>query len=362
MDKGKMKYVYPGGNTSKGFYSFYESGLQGMEHVFVLKGGPGTGKSTLMRRIGIAMMDRGFDVEFWQCSSDNDSLDGVLVPSLKAAVIDGTAPHIVDPRYPGVVDEIINLGEHWDEKILKENGTEIKRIINEISGHFSTAYEYLRAAKEVHDEWEKNHIEAMDFDAADRKAGELVKEIFKAREPVVRHLFASAITPKGMMNFIGNITENCRTRYIVKGLPGTGKSTLTNKVVQEAVDLGYQVDVYHCSFDPDSIDMVVIPALGAAVIDGTPPHVIDPERPGDKIINMLECLDMDEVSKKADKLANIEGEFNRLTGEAVKNLARAKAMHDELERFYIGAMDFEGVNKTGNKVFNKILSIVGENE
>ncbi|NMA14977.1 MAG: hypothetical protein GX930_07065, partial [Clostridia bacterium] len=270
MAQGNIKYVYPGGNTAQGFYSFYRSGLQGMEHVFILKGGPGTGKSTLMRKIGLAMLDRGFDVEFWQCSSDNDSLDGVLIPALKAAVIDGTAPHIVDPRYPGVVDQIVNLGDCWKEEVLQAQGEEIKDLADRISNCFSTAYTYLKAAKGVHDDWEAINSAALDTKMADRVAEELVEEIFQDNKPVVRHLFASAITPKGMMNYIDNITGDCQARYIIKGRPGTGKSTLTKKVMQAAIDRGLNIDVYHCSLDPDSIDMLVIPILGVAVIDGTP--------------------------------------------------------------------------------------------
>ena len=122
------------------------------------------------------------------------------------------------------------------------------------------------------------------------------------------------------------------------------------------------MDVYHCSFDPDSIDMLVIPALSLAVIDGTPPHEIVPERPGDKIIDMLDCLDLEEVNKKADKLADMETEFQHLTGEAVKNLAQAKKLHDELEGFYFKAMDFEAINKQRTKIFNKILLLAADHK
>ena len=93
MRQGKATYVFPGSNTSAGFLSFYREGLKAIDNVFILKGGPGCGKSTLMRKIGLNMLERGYDVEFWQCSSDNDSLDGVVIPDISAAIIDGTPPH-----------------------------------------------------------------------------------------------------------------------------------------------------------------------------------------------------------------------------------------------------------------------------
>lgn len=96
--KGKLKKVFPGGNTSQGFYSFYDYIIEpDATRIFVIKGGPGVGKSTFMRKIGEAMLEKGYDVEFHCCSSDNDSLDGIVIPSIRVAMLDGTAPHGVVP-------------------------------------------------------------------------------------------------------------------------------------------------------------------------------------------------------------------------------------------------------------------------
>ena len=97
MSKGTIKKVFPGGNTSLGFYSFYNYILSQQEarRIIVLKGGPGVGKSTFMRKIAEEMQDRGYNVEHMHCSSDNNSLDGVVIPAIKVALLDGTVPHKV---------------------------------------------------------------------------------------------------------------------------------------------------------------------------------------------------------------------------------------------------------------------------
>ena len=117
MAKGKIKNYFPGGNTPAGFYSFYQYLPYKTDQVFIIKGGPGTGKSTLMKKIGYLMQEKGYDLEFHWCSSDNDSLDGVVIPRLGTAIFDGTAPHLIDPLHPGAVDTIINLGDYWDSTI-----------------------------------------------------------------------------------------------------------------------------------------------------------------------------------------------------------------------------------------------------
>ncbi|MGI6685729.1 MAG: PRK06851 family protein [Bacillota bacterium] len=356
MKKGKIRYGYPGGNTCRGFYSFFALGLKNMERIFILKGGPGTGKSTLMRKIGLEMAERGFNVDFWQCSSDNDSIDGVIFPELKTAVVDGTAPHVIEPRYPGVIDQIINLGDHWNEHYLKSHKNEIMKLVDEITGCFKTAWNYLHDAKQVHDEWKSINGKAMNFEKVNQKTDQLIQEIFNVNAPLVRHMFSGAITPGGLVNYINNITEDCKTRYILKGLPGTGKSTLIKKIADGAVERGYQADLYHCALDPDSLDMVVIPQLGIAVLDGSIPHLEDPERPGDRIIDMLEAFDANLVRQESKKLVEVQKEFDHLMDEAVGNIAQAKRLHDKLEGYYVKAMDFEAVEQKRKQVMYKILN------
>jgi len=111
MSKGRVRHMFAGGNTSKGFFSYYDYVLpqEKAERIFILKGGPGVGKSTFMKKIAEGLCSEGCDMEYMHCSSDPGSLDGVVFPKKGVAIIDGTAPHIVDPKNPGAVDEIIHL-------------------------------------------------------------------------------------------------------------------------------------------------------------------------------------------------------------------------------------------------------------
>ena len=88
-----------GANSPAGFYSLYDQLIDPAEAdaVFILKGGPGCGKSTLMRRVAALAQEAGEPVEYILCSGDPDSLDAILLPGKKAALVDGTAPHDTAP-------------------------------------------------------------------------------------------------------------------------------------------------------------------------------------------------------------------------------------------------------------------------
>ncbi|SMB80482.1 hypothetical protein SAMN00017405_0883 [Desulfonispora thiosulfatigenes DSM 11270] len=90
----KIRRFFAGGNTSEGFYSFYHYMVKpDATRFFIIKGGSGTGKSTFMRYIGKEMASRGYELEYHHCSSDFNSIDGVVIKDLDIGLVDGTAPH-----------------------------------------------------------------------------------------------------------------------------------------------------------------------------------------------------------------------------------------------------------------------------
>ena len=95
----QINRYFPGGNTTKGFYSYYNEILKYKElnEIYTIKGGPGVGKSTLMKSVGKKFEQKGFSINYYHCSSDPDSLDAVLIKEKGILFVDGTAPHIIDP-------------------------------------------------------------------------------------------------------------------------------------------------------------------------------------------------------------------------------------------------------------------------
>lgn len=104
-----------GANTPSGFYSLYDQMLEPgtARRIYLLKGGPGCGKSSLMRRVAQSMEAVGERVEYIFCSGDPNSLDAVIFHRLHSAVVDATAPHVgVQKSTPAVagVDKGLKIG------------------------------------------------------------------------------------------------------------------------------------------------------------------------------------------------------------------------------------------------------------
>ena len=360
---GKVRHYYAGGNTAKGFYSLYESALEDLERVYILKGGPGTGKSSLMKKIGDIMESKSLNVEYLHCSSDNDSIDGVILPDYKVGIVDGTAPHIIEPKAPGVVEEYVNLGVAWDSQKLANDKQTILLLNKDIAGKFEIAYKTFAEALAAHDEIEEIYISNMNFDKANQLTDEVISLLYGEeqleKKSKIKHRFLGAATPLGAVDFIQNLTSDVQNRYFIKGRAGSGKSTMLKKIVAEGEKRGFDIEVYHCGFDPNSLDMVIVRERDVAIFDSTAPHEYFPERDTDKIIDMYErCINPGTDEKYADEIERTTKAYKGKMKEAISCLAEAKQLRDRLEAIYINAMDFRVVDEMQQTILNEIEAYI----
>lgn len=357
MAKSKVKQYFPGGNTYLGFFSLWDSNIKDLTKLIILKGGPGTGKSTLLAHLAEEMLKDGWATEMLWCSSDAKSLDGVVFRELGLGVVDGTAPHTRDPLYPGVVDKIINLGECWNESLLQMNREQIINLTNANRALFKDTYQHLAQAKKYHDQLEELYIEGMNWTAVNAMTKDLLQQLFGSFDDTTPgqeiHRFAGAITPQGSVNYLDELLAEAKTRYIVKGRAGTGKSTLTKKIAATACSKGLAVESYHCSFDPLSIDNIFIPQLGICFIDGTPPHEKTPGT-GDIVLDMFSFMSGSVYSKNQEQIKEVDSSYWSSFQKALSVLKECKSVHDQLEEYYIQAMDFKAVDELTQRLLSEI--------
>lgn len=359
-----IRKVFPGGNTAYGFYSFYDH-IIGSEaaRVFIIKGGPGVGKSTFMRRIGEEMASLGFDVELHCCSSDNTSLDGVVISDIGVAIIDGTAPHVIDPRWPGAIDEIINMGDYWKEAAMRANRGRIVALSREVSQLFAHAYTCLAQAKLLSDEIESYYEDAVDVTGLNRLKRDVVELVlgnkFRENQPSSRHLFASAITPGGCVNHFPTVFDAMSMRVIIQGGTKAARAALVEKVYQEALDRGYFVEAFHCGLIPDYLEHVVLTQLSIAVITTNEYHAYT-GRSGDTLLDLGGLVNSRVLNRHRADLDRAGSSFHAALNRAIDFLRRAKTTHDELESYYAPNMDFGKIDNLYNKTLNRILGYAQE--
>lgn len=352
--------MFPGGNTSKGFFSYYDHVLtqEKAKRIFILKGGPGVGKSTFMKKIAEGMCEKGFDVEYMHCSSDPDSLDGVVFPDLNIAILDGTAPHIVDPKNPGAVDEIINLGQFWREEGIAVNKDQILGINQEIGRYFTRAYCYIQAAYSLYRDSEAIFEQATDHGKANVLIANTVEEIFNGIGPSElvgkqRHLFASAITPKGLVNYLSSLLTTEKV-IAVYGNHGTGTERLLERVRMAAAERGLYTESYYCALNPHKLEHLIIPELEVSLTTRNEAHDGEKAPLGEIDFNLL--LNDTILEKYQQELRFNQEEYEKLLDRAIATIQNAKRLHDDLESYYIPNMNFSEVQKCQDALLERLLN------
>lgn len=364
MERGRERHLFPGNNTPEGFYSYYHYILPQREanHIFCMKGGPGVGKSTFMKRIGIRMQDMGYAVEYLHCSSDPDSLDGIVIPKLRAAMIDGTAPHVVDPKNPGAVDEIINLGEYWNLRGIKKNKEEVIDINEKVGLLFKRAYRYIAASKQLFDDTVCIYDKATDYSGLSLEIESVKDKIFRehgtGKLGKVRKQFASAITPLGLIHYLDTLYDDTYEVYTIKNHWGIGVNRLLKRISEEAIIRGFNTELYYNPMEPKKgIEHVVIPCLKKAFITQNKylcvkrhNHVIDLAQYTDDNILENERAAIDFDTKQYEIMLN----------KGISTIKTAKQTHDDMEKYYIPNMDFDAVKKKMHEVLARMLEYAEE--
>lgn len=363
----KIRSVFPGGNTCYGFYSFYDyMTMDNISRKYVLKGGPGVGKSVFMKKVAEDLETRGYDLECHWCSSDSNSLDGIVIGNNQICFLDGTAPHVVDPKVPGAIDEIINLGQFWNRELIASNKNDIIKLNQDISRCFMRAYMRLREVNNAYTELKTYYEEATDKMAVKRNIVALSEDFLQASTKMaansVRHLFPGAISPEGLVTRLSSIVDQEMSLFAVKGSPGSGIKDLFNHVLHLIEVNAIYAEVFHNPFNPDEIDLILIPETKSVLIDLSDFFF---DYSAEIVSNKYKRqLDFNQFIKGSilDKYAKyINSAQDRITlglKEAVSFIIKAKNLHDELENYYIPAMDFDAVEVYRQEVMAEILDLL----
>lgn len=134
---------------------------------------------------------------------------------------------------------------------------------------------------------------------------------------MTRRMFAGASTPGGFISFFNHIMplEKAEKRYFLKGSSGSGKSTFMKKIAAGLEAEGFDTERFHCANDAESLDGVAIRKSGLCIIDGTAPHVCDPEVPAavDEIIDFAQFIDAGKISKYTGEIKMLLRQKKQLT-------------------------------------------------
>lgn len=344
-----------GANTPLGFFSIFDNIRPTQEDWFchILKGGPGTGKSTLMKKVA----ENQPDCEIIRCSSDPKSLDAVILKKSKTCIVDGTAPHVIDPVYPGISDEIINLGEYWNKKQLKKSKKEILKFCQENSRFHKTSRRYLAAFGIAFESTSRIIEENTDYKKLNSFCEKFSKKILKETSKSSgseKTRFITSITPDGYIFLQKSISALCEKLIVIDDNFSVLGSYILKYLRKLALEKKLNLISCPCPFSPkEHLEAVFITDLKIGIIvknQNTPPNFLNEITLKPEKIYTKKFLNKEKISKSKNILAFNGKICKEFLKESVSNLSNARKIHDKIEAVYSKAMNYEKVNKIAQKL------------
>jgi hypothetical protein len=335
----RTKKYFIGANTSRGFINYGDEIFEDLRKLYVIKGGPGTGKSTFMKRFASKAEEKGYNVEYYYCSSDPSSLDGVVVPELRIGIADGTPPHILEARYPGAKEEYLNLGEFWNCEFLSLCREQIEELTFKKSRAFSSAYRYLSVAESVRNERERALLHCYEKDKAEKAVSRIMKAVGTGKGYSLLNRQISAFSMDGESS---HDTYNTDRVIYVRDKRGVAPF-IFDAVLKKAEDQRLITWVSHDCLC--HVNAVSFPEKNVSIITGDGEKVINTER-------FIIAEKLGEVRKKLRFLNNLEEELKNC---ALVELRQAKEHHFVLENIYKEAMDFRSLEKMEKAFISKVI-------
>ncbi len=306
------RHYFASANTNKKFVNFFDYICQPLSPFFtyVLKGGSGSGKSTLMKKVAKHFSEKDYDLEFFYCSSDPNSLDGIRIVPYNICLVDGTAPHVTEAKIPAVVDKIINLGEFIDDGVQKYKN-EITEILKEKQNNYASIYAIISAIGNLDQIIRKNYLNYNNKDVVECI---LSNCSYSHKQGNLRKLFLTALDENGITDLTkkNNFTEI----YLPLNKYEFGEivDLVKNKILNKGNDLTIFFDIFDCD-----------KALGLLVN------------------NKIFYTYSKEIAltQKEQQITSIIDELIKITG---KLISETRKLHFNLEKYYYDFIDFGGLD------------------
>lgn len=340
-----------GANSNIDFVSYFRQ-LQepnSSMQLLILKGGPGSGKSSLMKRILNHAENLGHSTEIIPCASDPDSLDAVIDYTADFSIMDGTAPHTEDPLLPGARHHIIYTGDLWDCDKLSKKSKEIYLTNEKVSDYHKSAGAYIKSASALLEENIRYTEKFINRDSAAKIIKDITEKVLSGKKGTEKKRLLSAVTVGGISLFSDTPFLLSDKTYILNDEYGAAADFILKAIAAAARAEGEDFIYCPCSVLPMRCDHLIFPESRISILKE---NSFLKFKKGKHIKENIFYKKLPD-RKSLDSRLETAGSLLSLASESVN---QAKAAHDDLEKIYINAMDFRKMDDVFNNLINRFYS------
>lgn len=314
-----MKRIIPyyvEGHTGKGYVNLIKNNVESLDRMIILTNKyPQIVRHVLQGLKEALLLRTSFTIEEIRSLDVREAIDGLIIREIGVALLHENLCNGIDSldlplekiEIPIILSARLEMAERDSQQIEE-------------------AYRHFRKGLALHEQLEKVYIQAMDFKKADQIIERLLDELLKTVSPrkttyeQLERLFGTN-TPYGIVNTVPELIAPFTKKIFITGRAGTGKSHIMQKVMERCEELSLKVEVYRCSLDPDSIDMLLIRELEICLHDNTSPHTVMVEDNVQVIDMYKETVDQEVENVEKETIEFLQKEYKKEMQLGLKALA-----------------------------------------
>ena len=354
METAKSADFFLGANSPNRFSSYFTeiNDPKLTDNCYVIKGCPGSGKSTMMKTIAERLSEQESFIENIHCSSDPDSLDGVILHDSRTVIADGTPPHAIEPKLPIAYETIVSLYGSFDYPKVAAHRAEAADLDRKIKECHHRCCCYLSGAAALLGDNYRTAAECTDYAKVIRLAQKLAQKELpdkKIGSGTERKRLLSAITPKGILSYTNSVTAICDRIYVIYDEYSAASRVLLGALRSFALDNGYDIYSCYCPLaQREKLEHLFIPELRLGFVTQNQ-YIYFNVQPY-RVIHSSRFTDKEKLKLRKQRMSFNKRAAKEILQEAVKSLQTAKQLHDDLERIYRLGIDFTRVEKIQEEV------------
>lgn len=340
---GKTTDYFLSSHTVEGYRSFFEQALESTKQLVSLTGASVQIRSRICRQVGIALLDRGYNVELIHGLSNPCDLEGIMVPELGAMLVDGEK--ITSFRLEGLealVFREIDLNQYvWEEKYPVFEA-KIRDLREQMSVNLDLVYEYLHQAKEelISHEGGLLFSEQQSMQVVER----LAKSLLFTHYGQTNHRFGASLTGEGQVDYYKGLLKQINKKYYLNGVNYLSGCKILAYLGKEANKAGLEVEAYHDFLNADLVELIIIPKLEMAISAKALMNDFQ------ELLTYKDTARQPALGKKTEP--NLDENLSKIN----ETLQEIKVLSTTVGELYQGVVDFAAIEEIEQQLVLELLA------
>ncbi|MBU3189337.1 ATPase [Clostridium bowmanii] len=169
---GYDRHLFATAFTPNGIVTYIENLCSDYKKIYILKGGPGTGKSNVLEFLSDEALRWGYYVEIFHTPLIPEKIEHILIPQLNVAILTSNEINNLD-----LAGTVIDMKDCLNLSALEKNKTETEYDSAEFFILLNKGLATIKEAKSLHDKLETFFVPNMDFSKVDAVLTKIIKKI-----------------------------------------------------------------------------------------------------------------------------------------------------------------------------------------